>query len=293
MPALIFAIIAAIGVMIGAFSSSYIVDEGHVGVITKWGKAISQEDPGGLKFKNPISTGIEQFDVRERRMAETMAAATANQLPINAEITLSWRMDPTRVLEVYRSYGSPERFESTVLAPRLRQASKAGISVYQASDLIKDRTASVAQILNNLTKALEGYPAILVSMQIENVVLPPRYLEAIMAKEEAREGAEREKYALEKQKVQAQQLVQTANAERDSTKATADGEAYKLEIEAQARAKAIRLEGEAQAAAITAQQLAIAGNPLIIDYERARRWDGVMPRTILGDKTSMLMQLEQ
>lgn len=291
MKALIPAGIMSLGIAILGFSSMYIVDEGHVGVVTKWGKAISQEEPAGIQFRNPIGTKVKEFDVRERRLGETMAAATANQLPITAEVTLSWRMDPSRVLEIYTKYGGPERFESTIMAPRLRQASKAGISTFQASELIRDRTSSAAKIMSNVTSAMENYPVILESLQLEQVVLPPRYLEAVMAKEEAREGSEREKYNLEKQKLEAKQAVQTAEAQRDATRARADGEAYKLETEAVAKAKAIKLEGEAQAEAITAQQRAIGDNPLIIEYERARRWDGVMPQTILGEGTNMLMSM--
>ena len=112
-----------------------------------------------------------------------------------------------------------------------------------------------------------------------------------MLKEEAREAAQQEKYTLEKQNLQAKQGVQTANAERDATIARADGEAYRVEKEAEARAKAILAEGKAQANAIKEMQAALANNPLVIDYEKARRWNGQMPSTVLGDDTNMLMSL--
>ena len=290
--ALITAAITSAALLLGVVSSAYIVDEGHVGVVTKWGKAVAQEPADGLKFKNPISTGIKEFDVRERRLVAEMAAATDNQLPIQAIATMSWRMDPTRVLEVYKKYGSPAAFETNILKPRLLQAAKAGLSQYQASDLIRDRAAAAETILTNLQEALEPYPAVLASLQIEQITLPQRYLEAVMDKEREREAAAKEGYILERQKLTAQQKVQTAEAQRDATKAAADGQAYKTRVEAEAKAEAIRLEGEAQADAIRAQQKAIANNPLIIDYERARRWNGVMPQTMLGDQTGMLMQLK-
>lgn len=294
MPAIL-AAIAAIGMIIAGFSATYIVDEGHVGVVTKWGKAVAQEDPAGLSFKAPIGTSIVEFDVRERRLAEEMAAATANQLPISATVTYSWRMDPARVLEVYKSYGSPERFEANIIAPRLRQAAKAGLSQYQASALIQDRTSVANAIMASLQEALEPYPAISASLQIENVTLPPRYLEAVMAKEEAREAAAKEQYNLEKQKLESQREVQTAEAQRDAARARADGEAYRIREEAKAEADSIRDIGEAQAEAISAQQKAIANNPLIIDYEKARRWDGQMPSTMLGagESPNLLLGLNQ
>lgn len=281
----------SIGILIAALASAYIIDEGNVGVVKAWGKAIGQEAPNGLKFKNPISTQIVEFDVRERRLAADMSAATDNQLPIQATITMSWRLDPTRVLEVFKEYGSPENFEANILRPRLLQASKAGLSKFQASDLIRDRATAANTIMANLQKALEQYPAILASLQIEQVVLPPRYLEAVMDKEREREAAAKEGYILERQKLTAQQKVQTAEAERDATKAAADGEAYKRVTEAQAEAQAIKAKGEAEADAILAKQKALANNPLVIDYERARRWDGVLPQTVLGSDTNLMMSM--
>lgn len=290
--ALIAAGITSLALLLTGVASAYIISEGNVGVVKSWGKAVGQEAPAGLKFKNPISTQIVEFDVRERRLAADMAAATDNQLPIQAIVTMSWRLDPTRVLEVFKEYGSPENFEANILRPRLLQASKAGLSKFQASDLIRDRATAANTILTNLQKALEPYPAILASLQIEQVVLPPRYLDAVMDKEREREAAAKEGYILERQKLTAQQKVQTAEAERDATKAQADGEAYKRVTEAEAEAQAIKAKGEAEADAIRAKQQALANNPLVIEYEKARTWNGQLPQTVLGDGTNMLMSLK-
>jgi regulator of protease activity HflC (stomatin/prohibitin superfamily) len=96
---------------------------------------------------------------------------------------------------------------------------------------------------------------------------------------------------LERQATKAQQTVQTANADRDAAMAAADGQAYKVRTEASAAAEAIRLKGEAQASAILAMQEALENNPLVIDYEKARRWNGQMPQTMLGSDTNMLMRI--
>jgi regulator of protease activity HflC (stomatin/prohibitin superfamily) len=290
----ILAVIAAIGIILGGISSMYIVDEGHVGVVTKWGKAVTQEEPNGIRFRNPISTRIIEFDVRERRLQESMAAATANQLPVTVDISYNWRMDPTRVMEVYVKYGTPEAFESVIILPRLRQAAKAGISKFQASDLIREREAATDKILTSMIEAVENYPAISTSLQLENTALPNQYLEAVMAKEKAREEAAKEQYTLDKQRLVSQQEVQTAEAQRDAKMANADGEAYRIREEAKAEAESIKVVGEAQAEAIAMQQKAIANNPLIIDYERARRWNGQMPTTLLGgdgDSPNLLLNM--
>lgn len=269
----------------------YIVDEGNAAVVTHWGKAVGQEEPEGIRFKMPIKTGIREFDVREQRSGVEISAATANQLPITATISVNWRMDPSRVLEVYVDYGSPERFASNILGPRMQQAAKGGLSKFQASDLIRDRAAAAETILSSLRAALEKYPVELASLQIENVDLPARYLEAVMAKEEAREEAAKEQYRLERQNLEAQRDVQTAEAERDATKARAEGVAFATREQAKAEAEATMLRGEAEAAAIRAVEAALSSNPLLIEYEKAKRWNGQMPQTVLGEGSDVIMGL--
>lgn len=284
--------VSGLGFIILLFSSMYVVNEGHIGVKTHMGKAVSQEGPEGIKIKMPILTEIKEFDVRERRMMATLKAATANQLPITTEVTLSWSMDPARVLEVFKKYGTPELFEANIIRPRLSQAAKAGLAKYQASDLITDRQGAANLIMADLIDALEDYPAMVASVQIENVELPGRYIEAVLAKEEAREAAAKETYNLERQNTEAKKEVQTANASRDAAMALADGQAYKVRTEAAAEAEAIKLRGSAEAEAILEVQKALSNNPLFVEYEKARRWNGQMPSTILGDSAGMLLNLK-
>ena len=36
---------------------------------------------------------------------------------------------------------------------------------------------------------------------------------------------------------------------------------------------------------------ALARNPVLVDYKKAERWDGVLPRMMLGNKAGFLLQL--
>lgn len=302
------ALLAALGVgscALGA-SSIYIVDEGNIAVISHWGKAVGQEGPQGVQFRVPIRTAVEEFDVRETRLTVDMAAATQNQLPISAAVALNWAPQSDAVLDLFKRYGGPDRFATTIMQPRLIQAAKAGLAAYQADALIRDRTAAAATILSNMVTALESYPATAYSVQIENVVLPPRYMEAVLKKEEEREMAQQEKYRLDRQRYQAQQQVQTAEAARDASMAQADGAAYARTVQAKAEAEArvvqakadaqateaqgaadafaIRVTGEAEAEAITlatdAMGDAPGGYPALV---WARNWRGAVPSLLMGD----------
>ena len=107
-------------------------------------------------------------------------------------------------------------------------------------------------------------------------------MEAVSAKEKARQDALREQHVLAQQKLIAQQQVQTAEAQRDALKAQADGVAYKTRIEAEAQADAIDMIN---------QQL--AQSPRYIEYLKASRWDGKVPKVSAGEGAGMILQLQR
>ena len=276
--------------LIIGLGSVTIVPEGHEAVITRFAKANRSLEPG-LHLKIPLIEGRKLFDMRERKITETLDAATENRLPVTAQTSVNWRLKAGKSIDVYRNYGTMEAFEQNILVPRLRQAAKAGISKFGPDALIKERNLVADKIEQFLQEALAGYPVVISHVQLENIQLPKEYMLAVQRKLQAFEDAQRERYNLQRQKLEAQRKVQTAEAERDAAKARADGLAYATVTKAKAEAEAIKMRGQAEAAAVKAVQEAIAQNPLIIDYERAKRWDGKLPKTYIGGKDGMLFML--
>ena len=69
--------------MIGLVGSVYTVDEGKVGIVKTWGKAVKQVNPG-LHFKMPIADEVVEIEVRTRKNVETMSIATSEQMAAKA-----------------------------------------------------------------------------------------------------------------------------------------------------------------------------------------------------------------
>lgn len=262
------------------FLAAYTVPEGHVGIERRFGKATNMTSPG-LNFKVPYLDSVTELEVRERKNVEELAAATQNQLPISAKVSVNWAVEKSHAMELFVRYGSLEQFESRVLDPKLREASKAALGQFPADQLIRDRSAATQAILSKLLESTKDLPVTITSPQIENISLPQRYVDAVMAKEQAREEAQKERHVLEKQKVSAQQRVQTAEAQKRADIETAQG-----------KAEAVRLQAEAEAAAIKMVNRELSASPLYIDLIKAKAWDGQLPTTVLGSNTSMLMSMK-
>lgn len=288
---LIVAGVAGIGIAACVFSSAYVVNEGRMAVITNMGKAVRQEAPDGLKWKTPFVVGVKEFDVRERALTGSLSAATANQLSTTLEFSVNWRPRADSIMQIFINYGSPEEFAANTIRPRLQQSLKATVGKFTGAELTRERERVAAAMLETARAVLEDYPAEISSVQIDNFTLPERYMEAVLLKEEQRQATEKETLLLEQQRIQAQRDVQTAEADRDAAKARADGQAYATTTNAQAEAEAIRVKAEAEADGVKAIQDALSANPLFVEYERVKSWNGVLPVTVMGDQPELLMQM--
>lgn len=295
--------IVGVAVLILLGSTAYIVDEGNVAVITNWGKAVRQEGPDGLKLRNPISTGVKEFDTRERSITGTIAAATSNQLATTMDYSVNWQPVSSEILNIYVRYGPPNEFASNTIRPRLAQSLKATIGKFSGEEMIRKREEVAAAMLLEVRRVLETYPVLINSVQVENFTLPTRYMEAVIAKEEQRQLTQKEQLILEQQDITAQQNVQTANAERDAIKARADGEAYQIRVVAEARADATILAGEAEARnklasyearaeGLRAQMSALGDAAMVVEFNRNIAWNGTVPTTVLGTSPDLLMQMD-
>ena len=155
----------AVGLLASGFA---IIEEGHVGIVKRWGKAVAQLDPG-FHFKTPVAETIEEIEVRQRRNVEDLRAATENQLPITASVSINWTVNRESAMDLFIAYGGLDRFETRILDPKLRSAAKAALSGFPADRLIRNRQDAVAAIMANMTAELEGFPVTVNSLQIETI----------------------------------------------------------------------------------------------------------------------------
>ena len=275
--AIVFQFLWAIILSIGIFGSVYTVEEGHVGIVKHWSEAVRQETPG-LHFKLPIAQTVEEMEVRTRKNVEKLNAATDEQMPVTATVSVNWTVDTVEALSLYKRYGGLEQFESRILDPRLRSASKTAISKYTAEALIKDRQVAIADIAARLTEAMSRFPVSLDSVQIEDINLPKIYLDSIEAKQTAKNLADAEQFKLNRQDLEAQRDV-------NIKKATAQG----IELVSIQKAAAIEREGLAEAASIEAKGKALRDNPLIVQLTHEQQWNGSLLTTAFGGNANLLV----
>ncbi|EWH11738.1 hypothetical protein DS2_02905 [Catenovulum agarivorans DS-2] len=274
---IVFAIIA-ISIV---FSSVYTVEEGHVGIVKRFGEAKYQENPG-LHFKLPFIDSVEPIEVRTRKNAEKMASSTKEQMPVTIAVSVNWTVDKNAALDLFRKYGGLVQFEQRILDPRFRSATKDTIPRYEAEQLIQDRALAIQGIEQRLIEEMESFPVVVDNIQIENIELPAKYIQSIEIKQTEKNLAAAEEHKLERQRLEALREVNTA-----------DAKAQGIIKVAEAEAKAIVLKGQAEATAIEAKAKALHNNPLIVSLTEAQNWDGKLPSTIMGEGSLPILDMRK
>lgn len=175
-------------------------------------------------------------------------------------------------MDMYIRYGGRDQFENRVLDPSIRDAAKAALSKFTADQMAKNREKVRQAVVENLRSAMANLPITVVSPQLENLILPRAYMEAVKAKQIAEQKAVAENHRLAQQKLIAQREVNTANARAESVRIAADAEAYRVTKTAEAEAEAIRMVN-----------VQLAKSPRYIELANVKQWDGVLPVTYLGN----------
>lgn len=272
-------IVVVVAAVIAIFSSVYTVNEGHIGIVKRFSEAKEQVNPG-LHFKVPLIDSVEEIEVRTRKNEEKMLSSTKEQMPVTIIVSVNWTVDKSAALDLFRQYGGLSQFESRILDPRFRSATKDVIPKYDAEQLIQDRASAIQAIEINFIEEMKDFPVSVDNIQIENIQLPAKYLTSIETKQTEKNLAAAEEHKLARQNLEAQRAVNTS-------KAQADG----IELVAIAEAKAIKLKGLAEAEAITAKAKALGNNPLIVKLTEAQNWDGKLPATILGEQNMPILDM--
>jgi regulator of protease activity HflC (stomatin/prohibitin superfamily) len=163
----------------------------------------------------------------------------ARGLPVSIELTVQYRLTADGAPTTIANWGFS--WEDKIINPVVRDIVRNVVGVYTAEDLPTKRNEiaiKIEQGVRDNIDALPGKPVALLSVQLREIVLPPKIKEQIERVQIANQESERVKYE-----------VLRAKQEAEKRAAQATGEAEAKRIEAQGRADAVTIEAKAQSVA--------------------------------------------
>ncbi len=235
-------------VLIGAvvaLSGCTIIEPGERGVKVSLGQLDRNLLSSGMQTYFPLTDRVITYSVKQETVSGQAEPLTADQQPITINYTVLYRIPESQVLTLYEKYaGNP--YERLV-APQIQEAFRQVVSQYKADMATKNVNSIKNQVLDMVRQNVKGLVEVN-DIPITHVGLPEVLQQAIAQKQVMEQQALQKSYELDKAKKEAE--ITVANA-------------------------------QAQAQAIALQSQALQKNPALIEYERVKRWDGVMPTTLV------------
>lgn len=259
----------------------FAVDEGEVGLVTKYGE-IQEQYNAGLHWRTMFVEDDITFSTREKKhtigsfdergeLLGGISAYTRDAQTVTTALVITYKIaDP---VQVYKNYRTTENMISQLLEPRSRQALEIVFSEYTAQRALENRAKLTSDITKQIRDSLQGYPIEITAVQT-----------VIQFSEDYEKRVEESvQKNVEIQTAERNLIIQQKQAEivRVNAQAQADAQV----IDAKAKAEAVKIAGEAEASAIRAKGEALKENRQLVDLTTAEKWNGVLPMTMTPGST--------
>lgn len=280
-------IVALIVAIILAFSMIKTVPTGYTGILTTFGKVEPNTVSAGVHVIAPWQK-IVKLDNRTQKVSVETDTFSKDIQQVKVSLAVNFCIDQTTAQELYKTVGV-NYYESVVL-PRILENVKAVVAEYSAENLVAKRGELSDEILTRLTDDAAAYGINIISISVEDIDFTDEFTDAVERKQVATQNklaaeTEQAQKTMEEQaaadravisaKAKAEQDVIAANAELEVTKIQAEAALYAGEKEAEMN-----------------KRIAESLTPNLVKYYYIKQWEGVLPKTVLGEDNSFMISLE-
>ncbi len=169
----------------------------------------------------------------------SISALDARGLLISIDITVQYRLKPDTAPQTIATYGTS--WEEKIVNPIVRDIVRNVVGRYKAENLPLKRNEIAAEIKMGIEKQINakaGQPVELATVNLREIILPPKIVEQIERVQIAKQEADRVQLEVERAKQEAEKKAALAQGDADARKIRAQGQADAVKIEADAQAYA-------------------------------------------------------
>jgi regulator of protease activity HflC (stomatin/prohibitin superfamily) len=209
--------IVAMGLMLLGFFTSLIVqvDAGQVGVPVLFGNVTGQVLPSGLSIVNPLSQ-VEIFDIKTQNYTmsaihdegdkngdDAIRVLSADGLEVTLDITVLFRPIAEETPRILREIG--KGYLNVIVRPVTRTKIRDNAVYYNAVDLYSTKRDEFQQrVFAGIEKDFKTRGLFLEQLFIRNISLPESVKQAIEAKINAEQEAQKMQFVLDKERQEAE-----------------------------------------------------------------------------------------
>jgi prohibitin 1 len=218
----------AVALLIGfpLVNSVACVATGHVGVLTLFGRVTGQTIGEGIHLVNPLAR-VHELDVRTQEVKERAAVPSREGLIMGVEASVLYHLHPEQAAGVYQTIGTG--YADVLLVPGFRSTIRTVTAGHTASALYSDGRETLAGlILAELRRQVQPRGIVIESVLLRDLQLPDALKQAIEAKQQAEQDAQRMEFVLQKERQEAERKRVEAQGIKDFQNIVTQGISDKL-----------------------------------------------------------------
>ena len=209
-----------------ALNSIACINTGHVGVVTVFGRVTGQTMGEGIHFVNPLAR-VHELSIKTQEVKERAAVPSKEGLIMGLEASVLYHLDPAHASDVYQKVGPG--YSDVLLVPTFRSAMRGVTAANSASTLYSDARETIArQILSDLQAQVQPRGLTIENVLLRDLQLPETLKQAIEAKQQAQQEAQRMEFVLQREKQEAERKRVEAQGIKDFQNIVTEGISEKL-----------------------------------------------------------------
>jgi len=240
-------------VVIGLFSSFFIVQPGHRGILVTLGSVSTFFKDEGLGMKFPFISKVIQIPVKQITEVTKAESYSSDLQQITIGLAVLYRIPEGSVVTLYRQYAG-SAFEA-LIEPRVQEAIKEAVAVESAESIVKKREQIKIKALELARKKI-GEIIIIEDLVIKDISLSKELESAIEQKMVQEQEAAKAKFTQQKAEIEATTAI----------------------IKAKGEAESINIRGKS-----------LRDNPSVIELQMVEKWNGVTPLVVGAGKGANIL----
>ena len=215
------------GIVVALLSTVILVNVGEVGVKHFLGSVDPIALTQGIHVINPLAS-IEKMSVREQAFpedgtVERIEAQTSEQLNVNLEISMLYRIDGANAPNLYQSIGSEQQITSRIVLNAVRNGVRDAVATKSINDIFGPNRREIANDMRREIQAKAGDRIEVLDVFVRDVQAPPRVREAIEEKLQREQQVAAERFQTEIIQERARQQAEEAKGIAEAQQIITEG----------------------------------------------------------------------
>lgn len=205
-----------------SFTSCAVVRQDEVGIKRSFGRLDNRVLQPGMVAFNPFVSTVIKVPVRTVNREISIDLPSKEGLTIASEISILYRIEPSKTPEILRQTGL--NYANALILPVFRSAAADVTSRYFAKDMHSGERDQIEKAISKrMMEELSERGFIIEAVLMKSIRLPQGLSKAIEEKLQAEQDAQRMKFVLEREQLEAQRKKIEAEGERDAQKIISEG----------------------------------------------------------------------